>query len=337
MGALQGGSTVNLNSIDIGTAYLPQAQDPTRAAGAIPGSTALTANLLRPYQGFANINENQTEFWDTYHSLQGSLNRRFRNGFSFGANYTYGISYKGNLGLQQRYVHNADGSFRLRDDQAAFEKLNETLDRRPHSLKANAVWALPKVPQSFGRAVGLVLNDWRLASVLTAGSGETYDLGFSYQNGIGAQNLTGSPDFNARILYVGDPGSGCSSDQYRQFNVTAVSGPTYGSTMMESGRNRMRGCADHRLDMAVSRDIVMGGGRRLELRLDVYNVFDSIIYTNRNASVSYNSPTDLTVRNSQTINGQNDPTRLVPRNAGFGAATNALALRSMQVQVRFAF
>ena len=108
MGALQGGSTVNLNAIDIGTAYLPQAQDTTRAANpGIPGSTALAANLLRPYRGFANINENQTEFWDTYHSLQTSLNRRFRNGFSFGANYTYGISYKGNLGLQQRFVHNA--------------------------------------------------------------------------------------------------------------------------------------------------------------------------------------------------------------------------------------
>ena len=52
-----------------------------------------------PYPGLANINQNTTEFWDTYHSLQASLNRRFRNGFSFGANYTYGISYKGNIGL----------------------------------------------------------------------------------------------------------------------------------------------------------------------------------------------------------------------------------------------
>ena len=67
-----------------------------RAPSTVPGATALTTNLLRPYQGLANINQNTTEFWDTYHSLQASLNRRFRNGFSFGANYTYGISYKGN-------------------------------------------------------------------------------------------------------------------------------------------------------------------------------------------------------------------------------------------------
>jgi Carboxypeptidase regulatory-like domain/TonB-dependent Receptor Plug Domain len=338
LGALQGGSTVNLNAIDIGAAYQPQYQDPTRGTSAVPGQFAYTANLLRPYRGFAAINQNTTSFWDTYHSIQTSLNRRFRNGFSFGANYTYGISLKGNTGLQQRLQHNPDGSFQLRADQDEFEKLNENLDNRPHTLKANAVWALPKVPAMFGRAVGLVLNDWRLAGVLSAGSGPTYDLGFGYQGGIGAQNLTGSPDYNARIVYVGDPGSGCSSDQYRQFNMAAVSGPTYNSTQMESGRNRMRACPDKRLDMAVSRDIRVGGGRVLDFRLDVFNVFDTVIYDQRNQNIAYNSPTDLTIRNSQFLaDGSLDPTRLQPRNAGFGAATRALPLRSMQIQIRFAF
>jgi hypothetical protein len=338
MGALQGGSTVNLNSIDLGTAYLQRYQNTTLTApSTVPGANAVTANLMRPYQGLANINQNTTEFWDTYHSLQASLNRRFRNGFSFGANYTYGISYKGNIGLEQRFVHNADGSFQLRDDQDEFEKLNETLDRRPHSLKANAVWDLPNVDR-LGKVMGYILNDWNLAGVLTAGSGETYDLGFSYQSNGTATNLTGSPDFNARIYYIADPGSGCSSDQYRQFNVTAVAGPTYNSTMLESGRNRMRGCADHRVDMSLTRDIRLGGNRTFEFRLDVFNLFDTVIYTNRNASVNYTSPTDQTVRNSQTLpDGSLDPARLVPRNAGFGAATNAMALRSMQLQFRFRF
>ena len=67
----------------------------------MPGADAYTTNLLRRIAGLANINQNTTEFWDTYHSIQTSFNRRFRNGFSFGANYTYGISFKGNTGLQQ--------------------------------------------------------------------------------------------------------------------------------------------------------------------------------------------------------------------------------------------
>src|SRR5438874_181076 len=41
MGALQGGSTVNLNAVDFGAAYLPKNQDPTLAGtSTVPGATA---------------------------------------------------------------------------------------------------------------------------------------------------------------------------------------------------------------------------------------------------------------------------------------------------------
>ena len=59
-----------------------------------------------------------------------NVNRRFRNGFSFGVNYTYGIFFEGNTGLQQAVP--ARGR---RDDLAAlpirrqFEELMKTLDR----------------------------------------------------------------------------------------------------------------------------------------------------------------------------------------------------------------
>ena len=338
LGALQGGQRVNLNAVDIGAAYLPQNQDPTLGTSSVPGATAYTTNLLRPYRGLGNIEQNTTEFWDTYHSMQFSLNRRFRSGFSFGANYTWGISFKGNTGLQTRLQHNADGSFSVRPDQAEYEKLNETLDRRPHYLKANAVWSLPHVPSSFGRAVGLILNDWQIAGVLTAGSGTSYDLNYSYNANGGNVNLTGSPDYGARVVYVGDPGSGCSDNQYSQFNVASVTGPTYRSVGLESGRNRLRGCPDKTVDLAIMRDIRMGGGRRLEFRLDVFNAFNTVVITNRQNQIQFNSPTDLTIRNAQfQADGSLTPTRLTPRNAGFGAATNAQAMRNMQVQIRFAF
>lgn len=55
-------------------------------------------------------------------------------------------------------------------------------------------------------------------------------MNFSYQNGNNSVNLTGSPDFPARVRVVGDPGGGCSSDIYRQFNVTAFLGPLTGTT-----------------------------------------------------------------------------------------------------------
>ena len=122
-------------------------QDPTiRGTSTVPGAEAYTSNLLRPYAGYGNINQHTTEFQDTYHSLQTAVNRRFRNGFSFGAQLYLGHLVDRQHRPQKRLQHNADGSFSLRADQAEYEELNKNLDRRPHYLKANAVWDLPNVP-----------------------------------------------------------------------------------------------------------------------------------------------------------------------------------------------
>jgi hypothetical protein len=345
MSGLQGGNRVNLNAVDFGAAYLPQNQDRTQEQTAprlpngqiVPGSIAHPSSVLKPYRGYANIEQNTTEFSDTYHSMQFSLNRRFRNGFSFGANYTWGISFKGNTGLTWRLEHAADGTFRLRDDQAEYEELMETLDARPHYFRANGVWDLPNVTR-LGRVVGHLLNDWQIAGVATLGSGSAYDVNFTYQNNGQNVNLTGSPDYGARIAYVGDPGSGCSDNQYAHINAAAVRGPTYGSVGLESGRNILRGCADKRVDLSLSRDVRIGGNRELVFRLDAFNVFNYAFITNRNNTIQYDNPISQNVLNAQyNADGSLNQTRLQPRNAGFGAATNAEAMRNLQLSVRFAF
>jgi hypothetical protein len=65
-----------------------------------------------------------------------------------------------------------------------------------------------------------------------------------------------------------------------------VTGPTYNSTQMESGRNLMRGCRTTAWTCP-SRATSAGRNRALEFRLDVYNLFDTVIYTGRNASIQY--------------------------------------------------
>ena len=355
LGAFQGGSSVNLNAVDFGAAYLPQNQDQTKGASAVPAANALTANLLRPYQGLSTINQQTTTFHDTYHSVQTSFNRRFRDGLAFGVNYTLSMSLTGNTGLQERLQHNADGTYSIRADQAAYEALNNDLALQRHVIKANAIWDLPdyKSGNGGGKVLGYILNDWQLSGVLTAGSGLTagaglqcgsatnaakYDLCYSYQNNGANVNLTGSPDYAAKIVYVGDPGKGCSDNQYGQFNVASVTGPTYGSVGLESGRNILSSCPDKTVDLALARNVRLGGAKQLQFRLDAYNAFNVVVINNRVTQIQYRSPTDLTVLNSQYLaDGSLDPTRLTPRNAGFGAATSAQPLRTMQLTIRFQF
>jgi hypothetical protein len=90
--------------------------------------------------------------------------------------------------------------------------------------------------------------------------------------------------------------------------------------------------------MAIARNIRLGGNRTLQFRLDAFDIFHVVVINNRQRNVTYRSPTDLTITNSQTLpDGSLDPARLTPRNAGFGAATGAQMMWNLQVMVRFGF
>jgi len=189
-----------------------------------------------------------------------------------------------------------------------------------------------------GQVAATVVNDWQVSGVLTAGSGTPYDIGYSYTTGGANVNLTGSPNYPARIRVVGDTGAGCSSDPYKQFKTAAFAGPTYGSTGTESGANLMSGCFDHTFDLSVARNIRLGGNRVVQFRADVFNLFNAAVINLRQTTLQMSNPIDQAVQNSQfNADGTVNAARLAPKNAGFGAATGAQAMRSVQVQLRLQF
>src|SRR5262249_21309590 len=114
-------SAVNINSIDLGTGFLPSTQNPAVAASAAstdPTTSYASTNpdLIRFYRGYAAINQQQPIGWRTFHSLQVALNRRFREGLLFGFNDTISLFDKQNAPL--RLQHNADGTITIRSDQS---------------------------------------------------------------------------------------------------------------------------------------------------------------------------------------------------------------------------
>ena len=238
--------------------------------------------------------------------------------------------------MTQRIEHRADGSVGLRADQKQFEKLMEDQGTPVHIFKGNVVWSPPKM--NVGRVLGYFVNDWQVSGVWTAQTGAGYSIGYSCLSNGSAVNLTGSPDYPSRIRIIGDPGSGCSNNQYAQFNVNAFAGPTYSSIAMESGRNYMRRCFQSIWDLAVARNVRLGGNRNFQLRLEIYNVMNSSTYTTRNTTVQYNNPISQTVVNNRyNADGTLNASRLIPRNAGFGAVTGTVNPLTMQAQIRFSF
>ncbi len=233
-----------------------------------------------------------------------------------------------------------------RPDQAAADELLGDNNPPLHLMRGNFVWDLPDVKSSGAawRAVGLLINDWQLSGIWAGArrSSETsnsaaYTVGFSYQNGGSSTNLTGSPDYGARIKVIGDPGSGCSSDPVKQFNTTAFQGPAVGSVGLESGNSYLNGCFISKMDLAIARNIRLGGARNIQLRVDMFNAFNQSAITARNTTMNLTNPSDpITITNLPfDANGNLIDSRSRPRGAGFGVATGYQAPRTMQVQIRF--
>jgi hypothetical protein len=341
LNAFQSNTAVNINAIDLGAAFLAQNQDPTRSAAvaAVAGSGAYVQELLRPIRGYANIDQQWQAFERTFHSMQFAANRRFRNGVSFGGNYTLTLSDNGTTGVPLRLQHNTDGSFSVREDQAIFNQLMQNQGLQRHLVKANFIWNLPDWHTTGARRIAAaVVNDWQLSGVVTGGSGARYDITYQYQNNGANVNLTGSPDYPARVVINGDTGSGCSGDRFKQFTTAAFSGPLPGSKGLESGRNYMVGCPDHTTDLAIARLFKFGGVRTAQIRIEMYNAFNALVFNARQTQLQLVSPTNQTIRNSQFLaDGTVDPTRLKTTSAGFGAVTGAQAMRTIQAQLRFSF
>ena len=151
-------------------------------------------------------------------------------------------------------------------------------------------------------------------------------------------NITGSPDYTPRARVTGDPGAGCSSDPYRQFNTSAFQGPLVGSDSLESGNRYLKGCFISQLDLALARTLKLGGAPSLQLRVDIFNTFNQAGITNRNTQLQLISPTDQTARNLPfDASGNLIPSLSLPRGAGFGVAAGYQDPRTLQLQLRFQF
>jgi len=342
----------NINSIDLGTAFLASTQDPTLAVSTTPGATSYAStnpDLVRAYRGYSSMASTSRfyEGWRTYHSVQFSLNRRFKDGLQFGFNDT--VQLYDEARVAPRFDHRADGSYVRRADEADAQKLlgnqfpgNTTGAQSTHVMKGSAVWDLPDLHASNTgmKVVGHIINDWQLSTIWTGLTGAPYSVTYSYQSGGGNVNLTGSPDFGGRIRIVGDTGKGCSSDPYRQFNAASFQGPLVGSVGLESSNDYLKGCFSSTIDLSIARNIRLGGTRVLQLRADMFNAPNNAQITGRQTSLTLTNPTDpVTPQNLpyDPATGQILPNRVRPNQAGFGAVNAYQNPRNIQGYIRFSF
>ena len=188
----------------------------------------------------------------------------------------------------------------------------------------------PKVAER--RRSASLANDWQISGVYRWTSGRPYAIGYSIP-GIGSANLTGddgNPD--ARVVLTCDPGSGSSSDPYKQIDTSCFAPPQPGSDGAESARFFLHAPPINNLDLSVSKAFAVGKGIRFEVRLDAFNALNHTQFTGVNSTVSFASLTDPTITNLPY-----DASGNFVRNNGFGTINGVAPPRTLQLVTRLTF
>jgi hypothetical protein len=311
-----------INALPLGTLFKPENQDPTRAPSSTPGGSALTTDLLRPYQGYGGIRWWDTTGYSNYHALQTSINRRFDNGLMFSVFYVWSKT----LG-----VGSTDWSSRIpysSDEENRRVNYSYTDYDRPHNFVLNFIYQTPKVASG---VLGVLANEWQVSGIYRWSSGRPYAINWSIP-GIGSNNLTGGTDVTPRVVLTCDPGSGWSGDPYAQIDTACFAPPQVGSRGDESARFFLHGPPINNVDLSVSKSFSIGKGVRFEVRLDAFNALNHTQFTGVNNTVNFASLTDSTITNlPYDANGN------FVRNNGFGTINGVAPPRTLQLVTRLTF
>ena len=292
------GSRLSQNSIGPVAKFINEATDENgnQLIGPynIDGNTTNNQYFFNNFPQFADeVDTLDTHDWSNYHGFEAQLQRRFSNGLQFQASYTFaksldtrsydptfttvptGSSYQSSTSVPWDYAHRH------------WNYARSDFDRR-HALQGDWVWDLPvgRGKLLFGnanRVADRIVGGWRLSGVFTLQSGRPFTVfsgSYTYSDsvqtpascngcspGMGHLQWVGgapySPD--ASLLYF-------SPDQQAKFYQPAA------GQMSNIGRNYFNLPHNFNVDMAVAKTFNITEKQNLEMRLEIQNLTNSVMY-----------------------------------------------------------
>ena len=106
----------------------------------------------------------------------------------------------------------------------------------------------------------------------------------------------------------------------------------------------MRACPTENVDTSVVRRFrfwKFQESRSFQFRADIFNTLNAVQFNSGgdfSTTATFNNPTAMVLQNAEyNSSGAINAGRQFPKNAGFGAATAAAGMRSIQLELRFGF
>jgi Carboxypeptidase regulatory-like domain len=282
--------------------------------GIIPRSSSIgdptitRAQLMKPYPDYTAVSFYRNNVGTTnYQGLAFSIRQRLSRGLTYSAAYT-----RSKLTDIASSVFDASILTGPLTNAAVADSHNLERDRDystgdiPHYFAASVVWDLPwgngRAGSSAG-VLGALVNDWSVASFINMQSG--VPVAVTQANSLGYAGFT-----TQRPNLVGDPTLPADERTPARWFNTAAFAAANQFTIGSASRNPVRGPSYKNVDLALMRQVGVGGDRALELRVEVFNL--------------------LNTANFGALAAQFGP-------ASFGTITTALDPRVVQLAAKFWF
>jgi hypothetical protein len=281
-------------------------------AGTLNRNPGVNIAALRPYLGYGVIRLSENAARSIYHSLQISADRRYSNGLKVGVAYTLGKSEDN--GSDKRNV-----VWNTYDDSIFWGPSN--YDRR-HVFNFYYIYDLP-FWRNQETLLKNLLGGWQISGATFMRTGtpfsvlRTNDIAGVGDGGFGQPyNLVGDPNANTNRTFSG----GAAADNNFWFNPAAFTAPAAG-TFGDATRNILRNPGQQQWDIAIFKNFIVGGSRRLQFRAEIFNF-----------------PNHPNLGDAQTGSLAGSLGFADPTNANFGRVTTKTGdRREIQLSLRFLF
>ena len=227
---------LNINQLPVGTMQR------------FPG---VNVNALRPYQGYADIQQYVNGANSIYNSMQLSLRRQIKSGGLLSLAYTYSKA----ITDASNYNEQPLDSYNAKRDRGLM-----AFDRR-HNLIVSYVYPLPFWTKG-AELYKKVLGGWQISGITTINTGLPQNLGI---NG----DRAGTGISNQRPDVVGDWRQGGGS-RFQWFNTSAFALPALG-TFGNLGRNVVTGPGTNNWDASLQKNFQIKEKLRFQFRAEFYN------------------------------------------------------------------
>jgi len=286
------------------------------AINGIHTTGVLGDNFVRPYKGYGDINRTTWSGNSNYNALQVQVNRRYTSGFQYGLAYTYSKTLD--------YANDDSSDVSNGRPYKSFNYGPADFDQT-HIFTVNYIYDLPKLSKHWNnKFVRLLLDNYEISGTTSYASGKpktgiaatysggTYTIsagqtylntgqpcapGFTLAAGsttsctyTGITDFTGG-DINARPNLVCDPnktvGTADITGLAYAINPACFAKPLVQGDIGNFARNRVRLPSIFNNDIAIFKNVKVGERREIQLRWEVYNIFNHVNFTNINASMTF--------------------------------------------------